>query len=101
MRRRSASPSVRAEAAEVTVDVEVWASAEVGVVRLAEGPSGRHREAAASGEDTEETRLDESSPTYQHTGRTTKWLHSVDRRKPLQKGGTSSRFSGKQIVLVD
>lgn len=66
--RRSASLFVRAEDAEVTVDVAGWASVEVGVVRPAEGPSGRRREAAASGEDTEETRLDGSLPTYQHTG---------------------------------
>lgn len=68
MPRRSASLFVRAEDAAVTVGVAVWASVEAGVVRLAEGPSGLHREAAASGEDTEETRPAGSLPTYQHTG---------------------------------
>lgn len=68
MPRHSASLCVRVEAAEVTAGVVVWASVEVGVVRLAEGLSARHKEAAASGEDTEETRPVANLPTYQHTG---------------------------------
>ena len=68
MPRHSASLCVRVEAAEVTVDAAGWASVAVGVVRLAEDPSVRHKGAAASGEDTEETRPAASSPTYQHTG---------------------------------
>lgn len=50
------------------MDVAARASVEVEVVRLAEGPSGRRRQAEASGEDTEETRPEGSLPTYQHTG---------------------------------
>lgn len=53
---------------EVTADVVEWASAEVGAVRLAEAPSGPLREAVASEEATEETRLAGSLQTYQRTG---------------------------------
>lgn len=67
MPRHSASLCVRVEGVEVTAGVAVWASVEVEVVRLVEGPSARHKE-AASGEDTEETRPVGSLPTYQHTG---------------------------------
>lgn len=70
MPRPSASLSVRAGDAAVTVVAAVAAaSAEGGVAPLAEGPSGQHRqEAAASGADTEETRPAGSLPTYQHIG---------------------------------
>lgn len=68
MPKPSASLFVRAEDVEATVDAAARASVEVEVAQLAGGPSGHRRRAAATGEDTEETRLDGSLPTYQHTG---------------------------------
>lgn len=85
MPRRSASHCVKDEAVVVTVDVAGWASVEGGVVQAAEGPLARHREAAASGEVTEETRLAASSPTSQHTGRTTRWRRSDGRAGPEEQ----------------